>query len=518
MEISADVKTFGHGEATCAIRYFRRSPTMNEAQLGMINQKGIVALALAACCSAAIHAQIESGTTAPTFETTTLTGETFSLQSELDAGRSVVIHFMSTWSGVSWDYHSSGSLQDFYELFGPAEADLVSVLLVEGDPDTSSELLEGVGADTWGDWTEGISYPIAEDPGLAALYEVNYYPTLFKICPDGIVHEIYMLDFNELMDQVLVDCSNEVQGVLPQIVAYTGTESTCDTADVRLTVANYGMEPLTSAAFEVSSNGTSVGVFPWEGEIGAYGMEDITVTELELIGDTEIEVSLTEGNGVALEDSLVAFVETAVEVTTWWNIDLLTDCYPEETTWTVTDEDGVVVESGGPYTDQVQTLIEVEFGLPATGCYTFTLEDTFGDGMHGSQWGDCPGDGYCVVTTAEGDIYNYDGSYDFETEAKAANAAVVSVNEQQTGTRRLSVFPNPARTSAQVLAEGFAGKAVSLQVMDALGHLVIAQDLGIVGSESMQAPLDLTHIESGLYTVRLRAGDQLSTTRLVVYR
>ena len=60
-------------------------------------------------------------------------------------------------------------------------------------------------------------------------------------------------------------------------------------------------------------------------------------------------------------------------------ISILTDNYPGETTWSLTDGSGAVVASGGPYaTAGVEEVTEV---CVSPGCYTFTINDSFGDGI-----------------------------------------------------------------------------------------------------------------------------------------
>ncbi|MEE2918735.1 MAG: T9SS type A sorting domain-containing protein [Bacteroidota bacterium] len=62
-------------------------------------------------------------------------------------------------------------------------------------------------------------------------------------------------------------------------------------------------------------------------------------------------------------------------------ISLFTDNYPGETTWRLTDEDDNVIVSGGPYSfAQAQTTITENVCL-TPGCYTFTINDSFGDGI-----------------------------------------------------------------------------------------------------------------------------------------
>ena len=62
-----------------------------------------------------------------------------------------------------------------------------------------------------------------------------------------------------------------------------------------------------------------------------------------------------------------------------FTLTLLLDNYPGETTWGLVDSTGATIASGGPYTDQGATITE-NF-CAGDGCYTFTIFDSFGDGI-----------------------------------------------------------------------------------------------------------------------------------------
>lgn len=60
-------------------------------------------------------------------------------------------------------------------------------------------------------------------------------------------------------------------------------------------------------------------------------------------------------------------------------VTILTDNYPAETTWSVTDAAGNVIAAGGPY--EAAGTEYVEQVCVDAGCYTFTINDSFGDGI-----------------------------------------------------------------------------------------------------------------------------------------
>ncbi len=84
-------------------------------------------------------------------------------------------------------------------------------------------------------------------------------------------------------------------------------------------------------------------------------------------------------------------------------INILTDNYPAETTWSLTDDvTGAAVASGGPYVDVATAVQEVV--CVGDGCYTFTINDSFGDGVccaYGAGSYDLTVDGAVLTTGGE---------------------------------------------------------------------------------------------------------------------
>ena len=62
-------------------------------------------------------------------------------------------------------------------------------------------------------------------------------------------------------------------------------------------------------------------------------------------------------------------------------MEVLTDYYPEETTWEITDDcnNGAVVMSGGPYSDDTTLFTEEMDVIPSKS--TVRVYDSWGDGV-----------------------------------------------------------------------------------------------------------------------------------------
>ncbi len=83
------------------------------------------------------------------------------------------------------------------------------------------------------------------------------------------------------------------------------------------------------------------------------------------------------------------------------DLSILTDCWGEETSWTITDANGSVVASVAPNSYGDQITYNWNQCLEA-GCYTFTISDSFGDGLNGALYASCGVNGNYTITDVYG--------------------------------------------------------------------------------------------------------------------
>lgn len=98
---------------------------------------------------------------------------------------------------------------------------------------------------------------------------------------------------------------------------------------------------------------------------------------------------------------------------------LLTDNYPAETTWNISNDAGDVVMEGGPYAGQQTTYTATE--CVASGCYTLTVNDDYGDGIqYGGVVGNyelVDGDGNVLAQVVSGGNFGSQATHNFCVEA-----------------------------------------------------------------------------------------------------
>ena len=98
--------------------------------------------------------------------------------------------------------------------------------------------------------------------------------------------------------------------------------------------------------------------------------------------------------------------------TTVININL--DQYPSETTWDITDSLGNTIISGGPYNNVPNYQPQYIVNCLPVGELTFTIYDTYGDGIAGSLWGGQDGS-YYIIQCGDTLIYGTDANFGSDT-------------------------------------------------------------------------------------------------------
>lgn len=171
----------------------------------------------------------------------------------------------------------------------------------------------------------------------------------------------------------------------------TGLEgAVCDSFRlVGINLANGGADSLFSATLSCQLNEGPVVDIAWAGALPPGEKETVFITIGPLAnGDNTFFALAGLPNGLPDErpgNDLQERAFTAVLEGEEVNFQLLTDSYPEETSWELKDEAGNVLYSGGPYSE-AETLV-IESICLFDGCYTLSLFDSFGDGLVGPPLG-----------------------------------------------------------------------------------------------------------------------------------
>ncbi len=174
-----------------------------------------------------------------------------------------------------------------------------------------------------------------------------------------------------------------------------------------IAIRNAGNNALNSLTISYSVNGGPAVNYQWTGNLLVNQSTTLQLpqsTGLVLGTNNTIVVGLSNPNGSvdqnSSNDQLVeTFGGSFSTSSTNVYLALTTDDYCEETTWEMRNAGGIVLYSGGPYTQNTQdnTLFNYTFNLTNAGCYEFIIYDAYGDGICCSY-----GNGSYVLTDGNG--------------------------------------------------------------------------------------------------------------------
>ncbi len=169
---------------------------------------------------------------------------------------------------------------------------------------------------------------------------------------------------------------------------------------------------------------------------------------------------------------------------------LTPDDFGVDITWELTNADGTVLYSGGPYANGNTNDIVREFCL-GSACYTFTIADDFGDGICCTQ-----GDGSYTITSAFGPHVISDGQYGF---GETHEFCLEGVGVREIASGSIAVFPNPASGPLDIVRPGSATSASSWELHDMMGRIVAN---GTMAAGQQRVRIDLGGFANGSYILR----------------
>jgi thiol-disulfide isomerase/thioredoxin len=500
-----------------------------------------------------LQAQLPDGSIAPDFTLTDLNGTSHNLYSLLDDGYTVILDFSAVWCPPCWSYHTAGTLEGLYENHGPAgypnvsanTTDDVMVFMIEGDGNTEVNL-GGSGGNTQGDWITGTLYPIICTDGtvnntqVTSDYSIGYWPTVYMVCPDRIITEAgQSANPYALVDNCPSPASNDNDA---RTFDYAGETLTCEGDLVpEVMIQNYGFTALTSLTIEVSVNGTVVSTTPWSGNLATYATDNITLPALTALANNDaVTINVSYPNGVVDADPAnnptISFnVSIATQNTNAYvTVQIVTDQWGAETTWDIKDANGMTVLSGGPYVNQaaVGTTTEtpVSGSLAINTCHTFTIYDTYGDGMDaGYGVGSFTVTDGSGTTLASGGVFIDEDGAAFKTGSQSTPASWDCNNgicsDPGTGTGQyaslgscnavcnttavndfsssLSIYPNPVKDILTI-----EGAYTSVEVFDIFSKLVLSSEYA--------KNINVASLADGIYMLNITTEKGIQTQKITI--
>lgn len=257
-------------------------------------------------------------------------------------------------------------------------------------PNTSGTSLSG-------SWTVGQTQSITESWAWTNVYDENELAVIAFI-QDVTTKEVHQAQFASTAS---VPASDDAG-----IMNATNAGNLCNTTYTpTVTLANYGSNTLTSATINYNVNGGPNQTYNWTGSLAAGASTTVSLNAMTVnSGINTFNAYTTNPNGTTDGNSGNDAHSTSLSVgNSTINLALITDCWGSETSWEIRDASSNVWASGGGYPNVTGGATYNHNACLVDGnCYDFVINDAYGDGMYGSQYGSCSVNGTYTITETGG--------------------------------------------------------------------------------------------------------------------
>ncbi len=153
-------------------------------------------------------------------------------------------------------------------------------------------------------------------------------------------------------------------------------------------IKNMGEENLTSLDISYKINEENYQNYAWTGNLGFNVGEDVLLPEISFTQQEINNITYYVSNPNGLPDPNTSNDTLSKDFTqapqfmyaeVW--VLIKTDDFPEETSWAITDSEGTIWGISEDMSGMADTVLIDTVILYGTGCYTFEIYDSFGDGL-----------------------------------------------------------------------------------------------------------------------------------------
>ena len=450
---------------------------------------------------------------------------------------------------VGFGHHAADIYNEWYKYEPVTEVwTEMATLPAEGRVAGSQLAYDGMGYALSGDGDDHSSMMTGElwqyDPQADAWNEWPAHPGMSRWAPASFIinDEMYLINGMSLdpgtfdyMETNWKFAMVPAQALDLEVTSYLGDNVICTGDELPITarLTNMGANDFTAGdasalAVEMLIDGEVVLASDWSGTLTTFQSTDFTIGAYTFSGATDFTIQISAIDENADNNALQASVSTSPSATTEWAVELNTDSYGGETGWELRNELGALInfELAGNY--QGETSYDFNLSVPSTGCYTFILKDTYGDGMFGSQWGGQ--NGSCVIRSLDGNgnptnvLFDYDGSFGFDELPQTIDVTTsLGVNDDINDEGNdlsfdLRAFPNPFSDVLFISPVGMSlagsdGNSLQLEVFDLQGRMIFQSTERMTYGASLG--LDAADWTAGPVLIRWSTGKESGSFRAI---
>lgn len=283
----------------------------------------------------------------------------------------------------------------------------------------------------------------------------------------------------------------------------------------RVALYNRGTATLTSVSLNYNMNGGTNQSYIWSGSLASNKSVLVTLPNTLAYGTLNVNFVTTNigtderiGNNAAFATFISPALPTNYNVSNY-TFTLQRDFYGLETSWSLKNSVGIQVYGGGPSTNTstLPAIITETWTLPSNQCYTFTIDDTGGDGI---CCGTDNGNGYYNIKSEDGSITIQSGSDFGYVDSKSFTNNTLSTNEFETS-NDIFLYPNPTKGTLNISIPTNFGLPNSYAISNVLGQKISQKEV----SKEADLTVNTASLSNGIYFITLVKQDQKRTLRFI---
>ena len=274
----------------------------------------------------------------------------------------------------------------------------------------------------------------------------------------------------------------------------------------KVEIQNNGQNNLTSLPITYDINGGTPQVFNWTGNLSSLAKTTVTLPSItySLQANNNLNVSIPADDNATNNSGAITFVKAPETTTSNLTIQITLDQYGSETSWTLKNSAGATVASSPAYADSAAAgeypQPDINITVP-NDCYTFTILDSFGDGMVGAF-----GIGSYSILSNGVVISGVEGGEFGSTDVRSFSvASPLNLNDF---TRNLiSISPNPSNGIITINTEN----TLNLTISDITGKVVFSKN-NVTNNET----INLSNLQTGVYLAKMVTETGVEETKKII--
>ena len=284
---------------------------------------------------------------------------------------------------------------------------------------------------------------------------------------------------------------------------------------------NKGTTSLQTVTISYSIDNLNPKTFVWNGTLAQDTSGLMSLPEISLSSGTHLfSARITSINNLSDLNSLNDSVSKSFTIpplsqligdtTPQVTLTLQCDRDGSETTWALKNSNGTTLYSGGPYTDAVSSTQlndpepPITFDLSNGDCYTFTINDSFGDGINTNG-----GQGSYSLKDENNLIFASGGTFLFN-ESKSFSIGTLGNTKFETS-NDIFLYPNPTKGKLTIKIPPHFGLPNKYAICTSLGQIISEKII----SKEEDLSLNTSSLSNGIYFITITKENEKKTLRLI---